>query len=121
MWKLYTIVILSACAATAMSQSECSVVDINDCTTSLTDSIGNGTETTDTICRAAHTFVMCLNRLTACINNPAFTQARQMMESRDLDHTCPEAIQYPYVNSVGTPAIMTVYLLVTLLMLGIFT
>ncbi|XP_067674742.1 uncharacterized protein [Haliotis asinina] len=120
MWKLYTVVILTACAATTMSQSLCNVGDINDCTTSLAVSIANGTANVDVMCRAAGNFVMCLNRLTSCIDNPAFTQARQMMESMNLHELCAEVVQYPMVNSVGAPVITTAYLLVALLTLCIF-
>ncbi|XP_071114172.1 uncharacterized protein [Haliotis cracherodii] len=124
MWKvvLYAVVMLSATSyAQTMPPSQCDVAAINSCTTSLADSIRGGTESTDSTCRAADMFVMCLNKLTSCMDDPAFTQARQWMDSLQLKDSCPHLGHYPHASAGGIPAFTAVLLLIPLLTLWIFT
>ncbi|XP_046359350.2 uncharacterized protein LOC124137195 [Haliotis rufescens] len=75
--------------------SQCNIVDIYNCGHILAQEVQQARGDDEKVCQAATKYVTCLNKLTSCINDPAFTQARQTLEEMNLKDICAQAIAYP--------------------------
>ncbi|XP_071114527.1 uncharacterized protein [Haliotis cracherodii] len=75
--------------------SQCNIVDIYNCGYILAQEVQQAGSDDERVCQAATKYVTCLNKLTSCINDPTFTQARQTLEEMNLEDICAQAFAYP--------------------------